>query len=575
MLKVVIFFLLLTSLSVSAQTHYYVDQNTGNDSNDGLSLTTAWATIQQACDEATPNSIVEIKAGSYYENLDMNVSGTSGNPITFTNYQDDIVIIDGTGTNSTKLLRITDRSWLHFENLEFQNLIRNNAEGIIVETTVNGYSRNLSFKNLTIHDIKWTDVPDVVPSSGKNARGFAVVGRGYGIEYLTVDGCKIYNNVTGKSEALSLNGNVEDFVIENCSVYDNTNIGIVLAGNYGISNDPAVDKARNGIVRNNTCYNNISLLASSAGIYVDGGENIVIERNKSFQNGTGIGVGCEKNGATTYITVKNNLIYNNHGRGLAVGGYTLLTSGQVLYSTFRNNTLYQNDTDLVGASEINISKASNCVFEDNIIYTNAENVVMSVESKLPQANNLFNFNCIYTPSGNPDDINIYWRELSFDTLEDFQLEIGQDLNSIFADPQWMNSSPDFGLATVSPCLNTGNPMLIVSPGELDFAGNPRLSGQAVDIGAFEMNFSLGLSNFNVDAVKLYPNPLSGNILNLNIELQDAAFSLYDLNGRRIINKQNLYGQQIDLDSNVIFPGIYFYTIVQHGKSVTSGKLAVK
>ena len=570
MQRIITLLLILLSFPLLGQTGFYVDPVTGSDLNDGLTPATAWASIQKACNSAVPNSVVYIKGGVYHENIQVNVSGTNGNPITFTNLDANPVIVDGTGTTGTSLLRISNKSWLHFQNMAFRNLVRNNARGIMVETTQNGYSRNISFTNISIHGIRWTDQDDVVPATGQNARGFAAVGRGNGIEYLSLVDCTIHDNVTGKSEALTLNGNIEDFLIEGCTVHDNTNIGISLAGNYGICNDPALDKARNGIVRGNTCYNNVSLLASSAGIYVDGGENIVIERNSCYQNGTGISVGCEKNGITQFITVKNNLIYNNWGRGIAVGGYTLLTNGQVLFSTVRNNTLYQNNFENLFASEIHVSKASNCVFEDNIIYTGAQNIVMAVEAKFPQADNLFNFNCIYTPSGDADDINIYWHDLSFDNLEQFQQSLGQELNTIFADPQCTATSPAAGSS--SQCINAGNPNLVVEAGELDFTGNPRLSGQAVDIGAFEINLLQSVDHF-IGRKGLSPNPVSGSSVEAPLDLADASITMYDSSGRRVAQIRNVSGRIIRLPS--LPDGIYVYHISQGGNRILNGRLAFR
>ena len=100
---------------VHAQTSYYVDGVNGHDTSSGLALTHAWKTIQKACNAAVPNSTVLIKGGTYFENPVVNVSGTSGNPITFRNYQNDSVYIDGTGTVGTTMLQMTDKNYLNFD----------------------------------------------------------------------------------------------------------------------------------------------------------------------------------------------------------------------------------------------------------------------------------------------------------------------------------------------------------------------------------------------------------------------------------------------------------------------------
>lgn len=62
---------------------YYVDSATGNNSNAGTSPGKPCKTIQKACNSANANATVYIKAGTYKENVVVNVSGTAGNPITF------------------------------------------------------------------------------------------------------------------------------------------------------------------------------------------------------------------------------------------------------------------------------------------------------------------------------------------------------------------------------------------------------------------------------------------------------------------------------------------------------------
>src|SRR5467141_574996 len=67
---------------VSTGPQFYVS-TTGNDVNNGTSLSTPWRTIQKAMNSATPGSTVNILAGTYNERLTLGVSGTAGNYITF------------------------------------------------------------------------------------------------------------------------------------------------------------------------------------------------------------------------------------------------------------------------------------------------------------------------------------------------------------------------------------------------------------------------------------------------------------------------------------------------------------
>lgn len=579
----IILTVLLIRLNTFAQTNYFVDDVNGNDLNNGTSLATAWKTIQKACNAATPNSIVQIKAGTYNENIVVNISGTPGNSITLKNYLNDIVLIDGTGTSGTTMLSVTDKNYLNFQNLTIQNLTVNDAQGVLIETTGNNSSTELSFKNITVKNINWTANPATIPTSNNNAQSFIAYGGDGGITNITIDSCKVFNNILGFSEAMTLDGNVDGFTIKNCEVHDNTNIGIDIAGNYQISSNPTTDHARNGLLFNNTCYKNVSLAATSAGIYVDGGQNVLIEKNKCYENGNGIEIGCEENGTTNTIIVKNNLIYNNQEVGIYVGGYTTSTSGQVLDCIIRNNTLFKNNSLNDGTGEMNISKASNCVFENNIFYTNNQDVLFSVDAISPQTNNVFNYNCWFTPSNDPNNITVNWRTSTYSTFADYQTGISDETNSIYNDPDLVNPvlpAPDLHLLTASPCINSGNPGTVISTGELDYYGNARIFGSNIDIGASEFNVTTGIKNVikNTALFSVYPNPfVSETTISFNTELKNAELKIFNTLGQEI-KQQNSKLQnvkRITIKRNDLISGLYFYTIKEENRPVATGKLIVE
>ncbi len=571
---------LTTAFRVAAQTNYYVDKANGNDLNNGTSLATAWKTIQKACNAATPNSNVQIKAGTYNENIIVNVNGTAGNPITFRNYVNDVVLIDGTGTLGTTMLKLTNKNYLNFQNLTIQNLTVNNAQGILIETTGANTSTTLLFKNITIKNINWINNSATIPTSGDNAQGLIAFGRDGGITNITIDSCQIFNCILGFSEAVSLDGNVNGFKIKNCQVHDNTNIGILIAGNYNVSSNPVTDHARNGLVNNNICYRNVSLYATSAGIYVDGGKSTLVEKNMSYENGTGIEIGCEENGTTDSITVKNNLIFNNQVTGLYVGGYTTLTTGQVLNSVLRNNTLFQNNSINDGTGELAISKASNCKFENNVFYTNNQNVLMNVDNISPQTNNTLNYNCWYTSLADSNNITVNWKTLTYTSFSSYRTGTAQESNSIYNKPMFVNPTfpaPDLHLLSNSPCINKGNPTTLISNGETDYEGNMRIIGNLLDIGAYEFNNALGINNTDRDKTPfvVYPNPFSSvTTVSFNTELKNATLEIYNMEGQKIKIIQNIYGRQTILNRSNLLEGIYFFKIVDDNSNFMNGKLII-
>jgi len=480
-----------THASAASGTILYVDGAQGNDQNDGLTLTTAWKTIQKSFDAAVAGSTVAIRGGTYYEQLTVHVSGTAGNPVTFTNYNNEQVIIDGSKNSGTTIVTIADKSYLVFSNLTVQHITKNNAVGVLVSAGKNGGASNLTFHNVAFKNINWTASASTKPNSNQNAQPFIAYGYGAAqanaITNLVIDSCEFSNNITGFSESLSLDGNIDGFTITNNKVHDNSNIGIAAIGHYGTSSNSQLDQSRNGLISRNTCFNNVASYATSGGIYIDGGANIQIDRNITYQNGYGIEVGNEENGTASNITVTNNLIYLNQVTGIAFGGYDTGTTGQVTNCVFRNNTFFKNNTNNDGSGEFYMTKASNCTVGNNVFYTNSQNTLFSLENISPQTGNTIDYNDWYTAGGNASDININWRNSSYSSFTDYKTKTGQDAHSSFKDPLFVSTgtTPDLHVKTGSPCLRTGNPAWITDATEKDLDGKPRVVNGAVDMGAYQ------------------------------------------------------------------------------------------
>jgi Right handed beta helix region len=120
---------------------------------------------------------------------------------------------------------------------------------------------------------------------------------------IVIDDNTIYDCEPADSETLTLNGNVDSFEVDRNVVHDVNNIGIDFIGGEGISTSPATDAARNGTCRDNVVYRARSSYGGgyAAGIYVDGGRNIVLERNIVHECDEGIEVGAENPGVTASV----------------------------------------------------------------------------------------------------------------------------------------------------------------------------------------------------------------------------------------------------------------------------------
>ncbi|NQV25111.1 MAG: right-handed parallel beta-helix repeat-containing protein [Rhodopirellula sp.] len=72
----------------------FVDATSGDDSNDG-SLKTPLRTIARAIPQLNPGHTLYLRGGTYYENVDIVVSGEEGKPITLRSYPGELATIDG------------------------------------------------------------------------------------------------------------------------------------------------------------------------------------------------------------------------------------------------------------------------------------------------------------------------------------------------------------------------------------------------------------------------------------------------------------------------------------------------
>lgn len=535
------------------QTNYFVS-TMGNNANSGTSIATPWATIQKAANSVTPNSIVNILAGNYNELITINTSGTIGNPITFKNYQNDIVTISGAGFSASynNIIAINSKSNLVFDGLILENLTCAFARGILVLSNPSNGINNIVFRNLKIRNIGFTTNVASIPTSIDNAHGIEVYGQGTSttdaISNITIENCEVYNNVLGYSEAVTLNGNVDGFLIKNNTIHDNTNIGIDVAGNFSASATASLNHARNGIISGNTTYNNVSPNAVSSGIYCDGCCNTIIERNNSYNNPVGITAGCEQNGTTENVIIRNNIVHNNTYTGINFGGYNPSTTGIVTNSKVYNNTCFFNDNANLKGQMV-VLKTNNCEIFQNIFYSNG-NLLFYVDNILPQ-NFTLDYNDYYTNAGDISlaQVNYQFNTVSYST---YKTNTGFDTNSVFGNPTFVNSSATFDIQGISPCVNAGNPSFVIFNSETDFSGNPRISNTVADIGANEYQFPLSVDENALVGIKIYPNPAE-KFITIDTKLQVDTYEIF--NTKAQIVSKGLNNNTIDISK--LNAGLYF------------------
>jgi hypothetical protein len=495
------------SIRISAQTQFYVSP-AGNDGNTGT-LMSPWKTIQHGLNNAIPGTTVYLMGGTYQENVVVPTSGTLSNFITLKNYNNQNAVLDGSASTGGPLLQISGKNCICIEGIEFANYSMNDAQGILV----NGVCSNVKIQKNKFHDINFSSNANDIPNANTNAQPLIVYGdnANTAITDLYITGNEIYNCRTGYSEALAVNGNVDGFTISGNSVHDNSNIGIDVIGHEGTCANATNDQARNGNVRWNKTWNNISAYATSAGIYVDGGAYCILENNTSYGNGYGIEIGCENVGKSAMnITVRNNLVYKNLESGIVVGGYDYPTnSGKVDHSLICENTLADNNVNsTLALGELVISYTEFVTFRSNLIYSSSNDALIYCESG--SQNLSFDFNLYYSPS----PLFVY-EPTSVNTLSSWSTLVGSDFTSRETDPLMVNpSANNFHLTPLSPAIDMGDSTYMTALGETDMDTMSRIQNGRVDIGADEYGTAVGinmLQNETNNVAKLIIDRTSGDL----------------------------------------------------------------
>ena len=488
---------LSTAQSIAADRYV---STTGSNGNPGT-IDQPYRNIDFAADRANPGDNIFVRGGEYRERVTPVRSGTLANRIAIRNYPGESPIIDGTGQSvggETALIDIGGRSYLTFDGFQIRNLITTTNSHTPIGILIDGASIGIEILNCEIYNIR-------NDGSNGNAHGLIVAGTSATpISSLIIRGNEIRDLVLGNSEALVLNGNVDGFEVSENHVHDCNNLGIDFIGFEG-RGPSGQDQARNGVCRDNVVAN-ISTINNPAynaytagGIYVDGGRDIVIERNRVSFCDIGIEVASEDpTGSTSNITVRNNLIWRNLMGGIFVGGYNS-NRGSANHVKIMGNTLYENDTTGQYNGEILVQfNTSHLDIRNNIMIAGTEKVFVIVNN----GNNTgitLDFNLYYSASAtNQSSSEWIWNGNFRGSFSSWKSNSGQDANSLYTNPMFTDASGfDFTIQTSSPARDAGDPSFTAAPGETDAFGKPRLSNNRVDIAADEYLQLSGLERWRL------------------------------------------------------------------------------
>ncbi|GJI89695.1 hypothetical protein [Duganella hordei] len=397
--------------------------------------------IQAAVNTAGAGDTVRVLAGTYKQKV--LISGKSGTASALVTLKGDTgAIISGSGlapSGREGLITIKNSNYVRVEGFDVTGLTSsgsNTPVGILIE----GNGSNLQIVNNKIHAIKNTSTCKDPCSVG--AHGLAVFGtNATGVTDLLVQGNEVYQNVLQASEALVINGNVDRFEVLSNNVHDNNNIGFDFIGYEGeCSGCGESDRVRNGMVRNNRAQNNSSTTnpwyggeGSAGGFYVDGGRNIIFDRNISTGNDIGFEFASEHSGkATEDILMTNNFVYANREAGLSLGGYST-GAGQSRRINVHNNSFYKNK-----------GWGSEVVFQYKVIDSRFSNNIFSGKGTTAESYQVEGTG----HTGNVWGINLWWGSSSSTT--------SLPGTRVIADPRYVApTTGDLKLLNTSPAINVG------------------------------------------------------------------------------------------------------------------------
>lgn len=499
----------------------------GLDSNPGT-LARPFRTIQKAAGLVVAGDTVFIRGNGGVFNERVSVSGRDGkamSPIVFQTYPGDPAAvvkttIEASESGTIALFSVENSDYVTLRGLEFRNCKTTGTNTqqknqLPVGILISGDGKGVSVLGCKVHDI-WQS------STKKNdfdANGFGIAVFGTvatPIDGLVLDGNEVYNLRTGASESVVLNGNVTNFRVTGNTVHDCNNIGIDFIGFEGINPNVSLDQARSGVCSGNVVYHVDSKFnpayggnfadgggngtRSAPGLYVDGGRDIVLERNHVYLCNFAVSIGSEHQGrVTSHVTVRNNILHHCHVGGIVMGG-SEARNGGVSHCSFTHNTLYQNDTTGYGGGQISIQEhVSDVMIQRNVMASTAgfAQFVLKTSTTGSIVAGAIDWNYYKGKSGG--SIEFYWNGVAYSSFAAWQAAAGvsKDTNSTYstgalglANSAPTNASPagDFALTAVSPLIGIGDSAaspFTPATGETDYFGKPRVSGARVDIGADE------------------------------------------------------------------------------------------
>lgn len=450
--------------------------NNGDDINGNGSIDKPYKSINKALEIVKEGQTIYIREGVYKENLILNKSGNENKYITIRNFPNESVKLDCSGKNVEAIINFNQQSFIKIIGLELCNLTENNKT--VQAILFLGGEKNCIIAKCDIHNIN-------AKSANKgNAHGIKLSGlNNIATKNILIQQNHIHDCICGTSEALSVVSNNENVDIIQNIIHDNGNIGIDIIGNFKENSNPELDFSRNIYVSENEVYNCHSNNADCAGLYIDGASNVIISRNKSYNNQIGLEIGAEEvvniNDYYPHNNLAiNNLIYNNTVRAVGLGGYSS-DAGRTYNTYLWNNTIIHPSNAADVALSINAGENFS-IINNIIIDLGTWNFFISGDVDDNDLKNyIFYNNLLYQFNGEEIGKYINIAGIQYNTSEFQNASFTKD--NIITSNYKLND--DYTLAETSPAIGAGYyvPKILEF---LDFSGKKRIANK-IDIGCYK------------------------------------------------------------------------------------------
>lgn len=426
----------VTAGFASAKTYYV--SGAGSDSADGMSIATAFLTLQHAANVTQPGDTVYAMNGTYTNScsgcdvVDINTAGTPNAWITFTAYP---------GQTPT----VSFNGWAGF-------FVHPTAAYI----EVSGFTIVGNNYNVTLAAAQAQSTTNPEPAFNGNClvadgRAGTATQKPHHLKFLnnTIYACGGAGIGTAQADYLTIAGNT---IYDSAwyTIYDGSAISTYQDWNYDSSTGYRI------FITGNRIFGNQNLIPDLDSGTITDGEAIIVDTNRNSAYQASIGIPAY----TGRTLIDNNVIYGN--------GSAAIEAFESDHVDIVNNSSYEDvlNPNVSGRGEMNLNEASDVNVINNIFYASAGQNPATV---------CCNASSILL------DYNVYFNGPNYSGTVSGPHDVAGD--PLYVDPADANRfKVTLSLSPGSPALGTGTANLAPAT---DFLGNPRPGPDGYDRGAYQ------------------------------------------------------------------------------------------